>query len=184
MSMIRSRALSGTWCTKPIRSWGAASTARTRRSAAARLAAPRALLGVMIAEWLATGFGLGNLLNGGLPEVGALHPEVLVREVEGERVTADVIVPRGEGPHPVLVYLHGVAGPAARLRIERYVRELSHIESAVTGDDLIALGLEPSAAFSDILRRSLDDRLDEVAVGREAEMENLRRLARGAGAAD
>ncbi len=31
--------------------------------AAARLAAPRALLGVMIAEWLATGTGLGNLLN-------------------------------------------------------------------------------------------------------------------------
>jgi ABC-type nitrate/sulfonate/bicarbonate transport system permease component len=28
-----------------------------------RLAAPRALLGVMIAEWLATGKGLGNLLN-------------------------------------------------------------------------------------------------------------------------
>lgn len=31
--------------------------------AALRLAAPRALLGVMIAEWLATGTGLGNLLN-------------------------------------------------------------------------------------------------------------------------
>jgi len=31
--------------------------------AAARLTAPRALLGVMIAEWLATGTGLGNLLN-------------------------------------------------------------------------------------------------------------------------
>ncbi|WP_375691819.1 ABC transporter permease [Pseudooceanicola sp. LIPI14-2-Ac024] len=31
--------------------------------AAARLTAPRALLGVMIAEWLATGKGLGNLLN-------------------------------------------------------------------------------------------------------------------------
>lgn len=31
--------------------------------AAARLAVPRALLGVMIAEWLATGTGLGNLLN-------------------------------------------------------------------------------------------------------------------------
>jgi sulfonate transport system permease protein len=28
-----------------------------------RLAVPRALLGVMIAEWLATGTGLGNLLN-------------------------------------------------------------------------------------------------------------------------
>lgn len=31
--------------------------------AATRLAAPRALLGVMIAEWLATGTGIGNLLN-------------------------------------------------------------------------------------------------------------------------
>lgn len=31
--------------------------------AAIRLAAPRAILGVMIAEWLATGTGLGNLLN-------------------------------------------------------------------------------------------------------------------------
>ena len=31
--------------------------------AAARLAAPRAFLGVMIAEWLATGTGMGNLLN-------------------------------------------------------------------------------------------------------------------------
>ena len=30
---------------------------------AAKLAAPRALLGVMIAQWLATGTGLGNLLN-------------------------------------------------------------------------------------------------------------------------
>ena len=29
----------------------------------ARLTVPRALLGVMIAEWLATGKGLGNLLN-------------------------------------------------------------------------------------------------------------------------
>ena len=31
--------------------------------AATRLTVPRALLGVMIAEWLATGTGLGNLLN-------------------------------------------------------------------------------------------------------------------------
>lgn len=31
--------------------------------AAARLVAPRAFLGVMIAEWLATGTGIGNLLN-------------------------------------------------------------------------------------------------------------------------
>jgi ABC-type nitrate/sulfonate/bicarbonate transport system permease component len=31
--------------------------------AAAKLVAPRALLGVMVAEWLLSGVGLGNLLN-------------------------------------------------------------------------------------------------------------------------
>jgi ABC-type nitrate/sulfonate/bicarbonate transport system permease component len=31
--------------------------------AAAKLVAPRALLGVMVAEWLLSGKGLGNLLN-------------------------------------------------------------------------------------------------------------------------
>ena len=47
--------------------------------------------------------GFAPLLNGDLPAVGALHEAVPVRE----GVTADVIVPRGQGPHPVLVYLHG-----------------------------------------------------------------------------
>jgi len=43
------------------------------------------------------------LMNADLPEAGAFHEAVSVRE----GVTADVIVPRGKGPHPVLVYLHG-----------------------------------------------------------------------------
>jgi acetyl esterase len=51
--------------------------------------------------------GFGALINAGAPEVGALHEEVVVRESDGGRVTADVVVPKGEGPHPVLVYLHG-----------------------------------------------------------------------------
>ena len=42
-------------------------------------------------------------MNADLPEVGAFHEAVPVRE----GVTADVVVPRGDGPHPVLVYLHG-----------------------------------------------------------------------------
>jgi acetyl esterase len=47
--------------------------------------------------------GFAPLMNGGLPEVGAFHAAVPVRE----GVTADVVVPRGAGPHPVLIYLHG-----------------------------------------------------------------------------
>jgi len=45
----------------------------------------------------------GALLNAELPEIGAFHPGVALRE----GVTADIHVPRGEGPFPVLVYLHG-----------------------------------------------------------------------------
>ncbi len=47
--------------------------------------------------------GFAGLLNGELPEVGAFEPGIAV----GDRCTTDVIVPRGAGPHPVLVYLHG-----------------------------------------------------------------------------
>jgi len=45
----------------------------------------------------------GGILNAGLPEVGAFHEAVPV----AEGVTADVVVPQGDGPFPVLVYLHG-----------------------------------------------------------------------------
>ncbi|MEE3327675.1 MAG: alpha/beta hydrolase [Myxococcota bacterium] len=45
----------------------------------------------------------GGLLNADLPEVGAFHEAVPVCD----GVSADVVVPKGEGPHPVLVYLHG-----------------------------------------------------------------------------
>ena len=47
--------------------------------------------------------GFAGLLNAGLPEVGELHAGVSV----APGVSADVVVPRGSGPHPVLVYLHG-----------------------------------------------------------------------------
>ena len=47
--------------------------------------------------------GFAPFMNGELPEVGAFHEAVPVRE----GVTADVVVPKGAGPHPVLVYLHG-----------------------------------------------------------------------------
>jgi len=51
--------------------------------------------------------GFAPLINGDAPRVGAVHEAVLLREVGGARVTADVLVPDRAGPHPVLVYLHG-----------------------------------------------------------------------------
>jgi acetyl esterase len=46
-------------------------------------------------------------MNQDLPEVGAIHDDVVFREDDGAKVTADIIVPTGDGPHPVLVYIHG-----------------------------------------------------------------------------
>jgi acetyl esterase len=50
---------------------------------------------------------ISMLANQNLPEIGASHDEVLIREVDGHQLTADIHVPAGAGPHPVLVYLHG-----------------------------------------------------------------------------
>jgi acetyl esterase len=47
--------------------------------------------------------GFAFLMNADLPEIGALHENVRI----ADGVNADVAVPKGAGPHPVLVYLHG-----------------------------------------------------------------------------
>jgi hypothetical protein len=69
----------------------------------------------------------------------------------------------------------------ARARVDRYLSELSRVRAAVSGEDLVALGAEPSPLFSAILDQALADRLDGRAVGREAELANLRRLAAKSG---
>lgn len=64
-----------------------------------------------------------DLMNGNPPPVGTVHDEVLLREVAGWRLTADVIVPNSGGPHPVLVYFHGggwtMGSPKTHLRLGR-----------------------------------------------------------------
>jgi len=63
------------------------------------------------------------IMNGNPPPVGAVHDNVLLREVAGWRLTADIAVPFGVGPHPVLVYFHGggwtMGSPKTHLRVGR-----------------------------------------------------------------
>lgn len=70
---------------------------------------------------------LAGFLNLDLPEVGAFHAAVPV----ADGVTADVIEPRGVGPHPVLVYLHGggwVSGsPATHRKLASRFAEAGHL---------------------------------------------------------
>ncbi|MDZ4654663.1 MAG: CBS domain-containing protein [Coriobacteriia bacterium] len=83
-----------------------------------------------------------------------------------------------ELPAETLVYLWAASDTTGRERIERFVSVLARIETAVTGDDLVSLGLTPGPYFSGILGKARADRLDGHAVGRDAELANLRRLAR------
>ncbi len=80
-----------------------------------------------------------------------------------------------------LVVLWSAVSTLARERIESFVSELAPLKPAVNGEDLIAMGAVPSEAFSDVLSRARDDRLDGVVVGRAEELENLRTLAAQAG---
>jgi tRNA nucleotidyltransferase (CCA-adding enzyme) len=87
--------------------------------------------------------------------------------------------------HPLaaetIVVLWARADELGRERIERFLGQLAGVRLAVGGADLIAMGADPSDAFSAILARALDDRLDGRAVGRDDELANLRRLAIRAG---
>ncbi|WP_162831017.1 alpha/beta hydrolase [Amycolatopsis ruanii] len=42
-----------------------------------------------------------------IPGLDAIRENTLIREVDGVKVTGEVIEPAGRGPHPVLLYLHG-----------------------------------------------------------------------------
>ena len=80
-----------------------------------------------------------------------------------------------------ILYLQVTGDERVRQRVERFESALWDVRPAVSGDDLVAMGLAPSSAFSAILARALADRLDGKVSGREEELANLRRLAAATG---
>jgi acetyl esterase len=46
-------------------------------------------------------------LNQDLPELAAFHERVLLRTRRGTDLTAEIYVPRGTGPFPTMLYMHG-----------------------------------------------------------------------------
>jgi tRNA nucleotidyltransferase (CCA-adding enzyme) len=83
-------------------------------------------------------------------------------------------------PAETLVYLWAVGTANVRARVEEFVRVLAPMTMGVSGADLIELGLTPSPAFAGILAQARADRLDGKVSGRDAELANLKRLARRA----
>ncbi len=80
-------------------------------------------------------------------------------------------------PDETVVWVWATGHERVRKRVERFVDVLARISPAVSGEDLKSMGLTPSPRFSAILAQALDDRLDGRAVGREAELANLKRIA-------
>ncbi len=70
-------------------------------------------------------------MNLDMPQIGAFHEAVAIRE----GVTADVMVPLGEGPHPVLVYLHGggwiCGSPATHRKLGHRFAEAGYLTISV-----------------------------------------------------
>ena len=55
-------------------------------------------------------------------------------------------------------------------RIQQYWRELRHIESDITGDDLLAAGAQPGPAFSQALREALRVKLNTAGASPEEQL--------------
>ena len=74
--------------------------------------------------------GLAEMLNMGAPEVAAFHTKVPVEGADAA-VTADVIVPHGTGPFPVLVYLHGggwiCGSPRTHAKLAKRFADAGHL---------------------------------------------------------
>lgn len=84
-------------------------------------------------------------INTNLPPLGAVHESVTLRERDGTALTAEVYVPRGTGPFPTMLWIHGGAwcvwGPADVRR--------TAMQIAAGGTVVISLdyGLAPERPF-------------------------------------
>jgi acetyl esterase len=70
-------------------------------------------------------------INVDLPQLAELHEDVLLREHEGHRLTAEVYVPKGAGPFPTVLFMHGGAwcvwSPADVRRISTRIAAAGHV---------------------------------------------------------
>lgn len=81
---------------------------------------------------------------------------------------------KGVAPESLLVLMARFESEAARRRISHYLTTDRTVEPAITGDDLISLGLEPGPRFKEIIEAVRDRRLDGELSTREEELAFVR----------
>jgi len=66
------------------------------------------------------------------------------------------------------LWINGTA--ATRRHIQQYWRQLRHIESDISGEDLVAAGAQPGPAFSQALREALWVKLNAASASPEEQL--------------
>ncbi len=95
--------------------------------------------------------------------IGALSPP----ETAPSRVVS-LLDPLNE---EALAYLYALGGDRVRARVEAYVRHWKNITIDIGGEDLAAMGLRPSPAYGEILKRVRAGILDDEISGRAQQLE-------------
>lgn len=84
-------------------------------------------------------------INVDLPELAEMHEDVLLWERDGRRLTAEIYVPKGEGPFPTVAFFHGGAwcvwSPADVRRTATRIAAAGHLVVSVD------YGLAPECKF-------------------------------------
>jgi tRNA nucleotidyltransferase (CCA-adding enzyme) len=79
-----------------------------------------------------------------------------------------------------LAYLYVLGGPLPRASVVSYMRKWKNMITEIDGNDLAALGLQPSRAYAEILAKVRAARLDGAVKNREEELKLARRLVKKA----
>lgn len=82
---------------------------------------------------------------------------------------------QGVAAETLVVLMAGAEGEAARRHISHYLTTTRTAEPAITGDDLIALGLEPGPLFKEILESVRDRRIDGELKTKDQELAFVRK---------
>jgi tRNA nucleotidyltransferase (CCA-adding enzyme) len=104
-------------------------------------------------------------------------PQVAERLVAARRPSQ--IAAAAESQPPEVLAIAGALGPADPARA--WLRELQNVRLQITGEDLLAAGLEPGPAIGRGLRAALAAKLDGRVAGRAEELAEAEQAARSNG---
>jgi tRNA nucleotidyltransferase (CCA-adding enzyme) len=112
-----------------------------------------------------------------LKDTGSIRAKL--KKLADEKISPSAIyhLLAGNSPTAVTASLIASDSPAARRNIKLYLEKLRYVKPALTGNDLIKMGIPPGPRMKEILNKLLDARLDEKVRTRQDEEGIVRGLS-------